>query len=188
MKTVDLVFHSDYSPEDCVNKLMEEIDPEQRTVFSLSGYRGKKPVLGSISANEFRLHKRRYWHNDFGPVFYGSITPYGRGSCIEGYWGMPRWTRLFMRVWLMGVAVLGTPILLVTLYELITRRPVPLEELYLGLLVPLGMFLFGLLLPRFGAALGASEKTFLGAFVERTLLATKTNSSPEMRAWDSVLE
>jgi hypothetical protein len=74
MESLDLVLHSDSSPCECLAKLAEQMDLDRLTLFSFSGYRGKKPMLGRIAGNEFRLHKRRYWHNSFGPVLYGRVT------------------------------------------------------------------------------------------------------------------
>jgi len=70
-KKVDIVLHSDYSPETCLAKLAEQIDVDVPNVFSLSGYKGSKAILGRFAGKEFRLHKRRYWHNSFGPVLFG---------------------------------------------------------------------------------------------------------------------
>lgn len=187
MKTIDVVLHSDHSTEVCLSKLVEQVDPEKRTIFSLSGYRGGKPVLGLISANEFRLHKRRNWHNDFAPVLYGNIIPDARGSRIEGYWGIPKWTHLFMRVWLILVTVLSAPIFLASIWGLITGHTVLQGSEYLALLVPPGLVLFGFLLPKAAGVLSASEKPFLVAFLERTLVASKTEGASESRAWDSAL-
>ena len=86
VKKVDIALHSDYSPETCIAKLAEQVDLDVPTLFSLSGYKGKKPILGKIAGKEFRLHKRRYWHNSFGPVLFGRVIPDGCGTLIEAYW------------------------------------------------------------------------------------------------------
>ena len=98
---------TDFDTAECRRRLIESIDPERRTIFSLSGYRGSKPVIGLIGRYEFCLHKRRYWHNDFAPQFYGNLLPQARGTLIEGYFDIPRWTKIFMRIWLGGVLLGG---------------------------------------------------------------------------------
>jgi hypothetical protein len=182
---MDVVLHSDYSAEVCLSKLAEQIDSERLTIFSLSGYRGHKAVLGSVSATEFRLHKRRYWHNDFAPVLYGNVISAGRGSRIEGYWGIPKGTRRFMRVWLILATIFSAPIFLASIWGIITGHTALQGSEYIGLLVPSGLVLFGFLLPKVGAVLSAAEKPFLLAFLEQTLVATPINGAREPRAWDS---
>src|SRR3989442_15152549 len=100
---------TDFDTAECRRRLIESIDPERRTIFSLSGYRGSKPVIGLIGSYEFCLHKRRYWHNDFAPQFYGNLLPQARGTLIEGYFDIPRWTKIFMRIWLGGALLGGIP-------------------------------------------------------------------------------
>src|SRR5579864_7698537 len=95
---LDITLHSDYSPNLCLAKLNEHIDADQFTVFSLSGHKGDKPILGRVAGNEFRLHKRRYWHNSFGPVLFGRMLPDFKGTTIEAYWDIWKWPRVFMRV------------------------------------------------------------------------------------------
>ncbi len=50
MKTFDCVLRSDYSPDACLARLAEQIDIDQLTLFSLSGYRGSKPILAALLA------------------------------------------------------------------------------------------------------------------------------------------
>jgi hypothetical protein len=59
MKTIELIFHSDYSPGVCRAKIEGQIDLDQFTLFSFSGYKGDKPTVGRVAGNDFRLHRRR---------------------------------------------------------------------------------------------------------------------------------
>ncbi len=184
---LDLLLRTDYSPEGCSAKLIERIDYPQRTVFSFSGYKGEKSVLGVVSGSEFCLHKRRYWRNDFGPLLYGRIFPEGRSSRIEAYWGIPRWTRLFMRVWLAFAVLMGIPIFVNSLYQLLSSEPTVQGDLYVGLLVPPGMVLFRVLLPRLGLLLSSPERPYLIEFLERVLVA-HASQEVQVREWRSTLE
>jgi hypothetical protein len=76
-KKLDIVLHGDYPPTTSIARLAGQIDLDERTLFSFSGYKGKKPILGRIAGNEFRLHKRRYWRNSFGPVLFGQVIADG---------------------------------------------------------------------------------------------------------------
>jgi hypothetical protein len=187
VKYADLVLQSSYSPEVCLKKLGEEIDPPRRTIFSFSGYRGTKPVILTSGA-ELLLRKRRYWRNDFGPVLYARIITDGGGARVEAYWGIQRWTRIFMRIWLIIAALIGTPIFVASLRQFITGKPSIQGDLYLGLLVPPGMLLFGgVLLPKLGSLLGLHERRYLVGFLERVLVAQTIQQRPE-REWRSSLE
>jgi len=187
-RKLDILLRSDYSPDTCFAKLAEQIDLDQRTLFSFSGYKGRKPVVGRIEGNEFRLHERRYWHNSFGPVLFGRITADGRGSLIEAYWEMWRSVRIFMRIWLGFAVLMGAPIFLYSLNCAISRKCSDQEALWLGLIVPLGLVLWGLLLPRLGAALSFHERKHIVELLERTLVAGEVPILTPARQWDSSLD
>ncbi len=187
-KKWDLVLHSDYSPEACAAKLAEQIDIDKRSLFSLSGYRGSRPVVGRIVGNEFRMHKRRYWHNSFGPVLFGRVSTQGRGSLVEGYWDMCRWTRTFMRVWIVFAILVGTPILFNSVRCAASAECKVQGNLWVGVLVPPAMVLGGLLLPRLGAALSFHERKQIGRLLEQSLVASPTPEPKQDRSWTSSLD
>ena len=166
---------TDLDAEECRRRLIESTDSERRTIFSLSGYRGSKSVIGWIEGYQFYLHKRRYWHNDFAPQFYGNFLPQARGTLIEGYFDIPRWTTMFMRIWLAVVLLLGIPIFAVSLLDLINGHSYGEGDLRIGLVVPPSMALFGILLPKFGLWLGRHEERFILEFLQSTLVAGVAN-------------
>jgi hypothetical protein len=170
-KKLDVVLRSNYSSVTCLTKLAEQIDIDQWTFFSFSGYRGKKPILGRIEGNEFRLHKRRYWRNSFGPVLFGRVANDGRGALVEAYWDTWRWPRVFMRFWLGFAIVVGTPIFFASVRDAIREKSVTHDNLWLGFVVPLVLVLWGLLFPRLGAALSSYEKKDVVQLIEQTLQA-----------------
>ena len=162
---------TDFDPEECGRRLLESTDPERRTLFSLSGYKGSKPVIGRIEGQQFRLHKRRYWHNDFAPQFYGNLLPQSRGTLIEGYFDMRRWTKIFTRIWLAGVLVPGIPMFVLSLLDLLRGSTHIKGDLRVGLLVPPCLALWGILFPRLGLWLGRHEERFILEFLQKTLVA-----------------
>jgi hypothetical protein len=188
MKTFDFVLRSDYSPDACLARLAEQIDIDQLTLFSLSGYRGSKPILGRIAGNEFRLHKRRSWHNSFGPVLYGRVAADGRGTTIEAYWDVLRSTRISMRIWLIFAALIGTPIFLRSVMQLLDGRTRMVGELWVVLVVPPAMILFGLLLPEWGALLSFHERRQVLKMLQRALAAGPTPVVSWERNWHSILD
>jgi hypothetical protein len=164
-----IVLHSTLSADQCRERLRANTDEQRRTLSSLSGYRGRNPVLCQIDGERFRLQKRRYYRNDFAPNFYGGIQPWGSSARIEGYFGPPRWAVIFLRIWL-GAAVLFTlPVAWVCVRRLLSGGSQDGD--YVGLLVPLLFVAFGTLMPRFGDWLGRNEKTFLLQFMQTTLAA-----------------
>ena len=183
-----MTLRTDYPPETYRARITDQIDFDRRSIFSFSGYRGKSPVLGRFSGFEFRLHKRRYWRNDFAPVLYGRLVPESRGTRVETYWGIQRWSRIFMRIWLAFVSLIGLPIFLASLRQLITGKQSVQGDLYVGLLVPPGMLLFGMLLPKLGFILGFREKQFLLDFLEPVLVAATVTDEEPVKTWESSLE
>ena len=187
-KKVVIILHSDYPPQTCLAKLAEQIDLDRWALFSLSGSKGSKAILGRFEGNEFRLHKRRYWRNSFGPVLFGRMTTDGGGALIEAYWETWRAVRVFMRVWL-GLAILiGTPAFFVVLKCTINPRCADRENLWVGLIVPPALILWGFLLPRLGVALGFHERKHIVQLLERTLVAGPTTIQSLERSWNSTLD
>jgi hypothetical protein len=187
-KKLDIVLHSDYSPETCLSKLAEQIDLDERTLFSFSGYKGKKPILGRTAGNEFRLHKRRYWHNSFGPVLFGRLTIDGHGTLIEAYWEIWKAVRIFMRIWL-GLVVLFSASLFPSSLRCAMGGTCTVQgDYWVGVIVPPAMFLFGVLLPRIGSALSFHERKHIMGLLERTLVAGPTPVQNQERSWRSSLD
>jgi hypothetical protein len=187
-KKWNVVLRSDYPPETCIARLAEQIDIDQRMLFSRSGYKGYKPIVGRIAGQDFRLHMRRYWHNSFGPVLFGRVTAAGSGSLIEGYWEMSRWTRTSTRVWLIFAAVVGTPIFFDSLNCAFRPECRVHGDFWTGLWVPTVMVASGLLLPRLGAALSSGERKKIESMLEDSLVA-RPAVGPELESnWRSELD
>jgi hypothetical protein len=163
--------HTDFDAEECRRRLVGGVDPEKRTIFSLSGYKGSKPVIRWFDGYQFYLHKRRYWHNSFAPLFFGNLVSRDHGTTIEGYFDMPRFAKTFMRIWTAGVVLLGSPIFALTLVDLLKGSHHTEGSAAVGLLVPPGMVLFGLFMPKVGLWLSRNEESFIVEFLRENLLA-----------------
>jgi len=147
------------------------MDEEQRTIFSFSGYKGEKDVLGAVWGNSFHVQKRRYWRNDFALNFYGELQPEASGTRIEGRFDLADWVRLFMWFWLGGVVLIGGAIFVATLSEIIAGSQLETGDAAVSLIVPPAMLLFGIVLPRLGRLLGRSDETFILDHLQNTLSA-----------------
>jgi len=163
------VLHSALAPEAVADVLRRSIDEEHWTLFSWSGYRGDRPLLGEVGENSFRVQKRRNSRNDFAGHFYARFSPEPGGTRIEGYFDAPRWARYFMRVWL-GFAVLtGIPIFVGTVVDMATGSHYMRGDNWVGLLVPPALVLFGTVLPKAGRLLGKPDRRFILENVQNAL-------------------
>ena len=176
-----LILRSTLAPAAVADALRRSIDPEARTMFSLSGYEGCLPVLGEVTETTFHLQKRRFWRNDFAPRHYGQFEAEGLGSRIEAYFDVSRWVRMFMRLWLVGVALLGGPIFVLSALDLFTGSHHTTGDGRVGLIVFPTMILWGFLLPRIGRSFGRGDERFLLDFVQYTLSAQREEHEPAPR-------
>jgi len=164
-KTNTIVLRTELSAEECLRRLREATDVA-KWGFSLSGYRGSKPVLAKFDGNRFKLWKRIYYRNDFRPYFYGTVLAQDRGNRIEGYFDVDRWVKIFMRIWLTFAILPSIPVFFKSV-----SRPIR-GDAWVGAIVPIGLILFGIFLPKFGRWIGRGQETFLKEFLETTLAAT----------------
>ena len=151
--------------------LRRSIDEEQRTILSLSGYRGSSQILGVVTQNTFRLQRRRYWRNDFAPCLYGQFCSDSGGTRIEAHFDLSPWTKGFMRFWLIGVTVLGGPIFVMCLIDLVRGSHFVSGDPRVGLIVPPALLLWGFVLPKIGRLFGTTDEAELSDFLQHVLAA-----------------
>jgi hypothetical protein len=174
-----IVLHSTLAPTTAADALRRSIDEEHRTLFSLSGYKGQRPVLGKITDSTFRVQKRRYWRNDFAPNFYGRFIPDAAGGTrIEGSFSLSPWVRTFMRFWLVGVVLLGGPIFVLTILDMTTGSHYTRGDAWVGVIVPPALALWGFLLPKIGGLFGRSDELYLLTYLEHALAARLEATEP----------
>ncbi|MFZ0640026.1 MAG: hypothetical protein WAN33_09580 [Candidatus Acidiferrales bacterium] len=170
---------TDFNLEECRRRLIESVDPERWTFLSLSGYKGSKPIIGRFEGNAFCLHKRRYYRNDFAPRFYGSLVSLPRGTRVEGYFDARRDAKLSMRIWLAIAILIGIPLFVESLRDALLKTRSIEGNLWVGLLVPSALVLFGIVLPKFGLWLGRGEERSILALLESTLVATTVSANEQ---------
>jgi hypothetical protein len=169
-KPEKIVLNTDFAPDECIRRIEASADPGNRTIFSLSGYKGAKPLLVKFSGNQFVLWKRRYYRNDFAPYFFGTLSPDSKGTRLEGYFDMNRWAKIFMRIWIAFAILFSLPVIFAIL-----SRPIQ-GNAWLGILIPIGFVLFGIFLPKFGRWMGRGEERFMRDFLQTTLAAQPAES------------
>jgi hypothetical protein len=171
MARLTVSLHSALDPPTVMEVLHRSIDPERRTLFSLSGYKGDRPLLGEVRENTFRLQKRRYSRNDYAGQFYGTIEGETGGSRIQGYFDAPRWAKYFMCFWLAGAVLCGAPIFVLTLLDVLTGSHHTAGDTWVGLVVPPSLILFGTVLPKVGRVFGRGDRKFMLEFLQQTVAA-----------------
>lgn len=168
-----VVFHSALTPEALQEALRRLVDPAHRTLFSLSGYKGHKPVLGDVYENSFWLGKRPSLlaRNDFAPRFYAQLTPESGGTRIEGYFEMARWVKWFMRGWIAFAAVVGAPIFVVSLAAVLRAGNSSSSDNWVGVIAPPALIAWGFILPKIGDLFGYNDKRYISEFIQNSLAA-----------------
>ncbi len=170
--------HSPLTPSAAADALRSSVDEERRTFFSLSGYEGDRSIVGKVSAQEFNLQKRRRSRNDFAGRFFGRFRPEAGGTRIEGYFDMPRWARWYWKVWLCGAVLIGVPLFVATILNMLTGHPQMTGDTWVGLVVPPALILFGLGMPKLGWLIGKKERQFILGHIQQVLAARVDGPPP----------
>ena len=172
MKRVRYELHSPLALHEAAEKLRSSMDEKRWTPLSMSGNKGDREFLGHFRGAEFTVQKRRYSRNDFAGIFFGELDSEPSGTRIEGYFDVPRWSKYFMRFWLAGVVLLGIPIFWTTLSGALSgAAEMRADGMWVGLIVPPIMILFGLVLPKLGRLLGRSDERLILNHIKETLSA-----------------
>jgi hypothetical protein len=136
----------------------------QAAVDSEWTFGGAKAVVGRVDEYGFRMRLRIGYRNSFQTFMTGTMKAEGRGTRIEVRTGMHPFAAVFMTVWLSVVALAAT----IGVAGAIGAQPgAPVQALLL--LVPLGMFGFGIALAGMGRWIARNERARLIEFLERTV-------------------
>ncbi len=138
-------------------------------MFSLL-LRGSKDVLLKIKGQHIELEKRRNYRNDFAPVFYGQVEPWGSGTRIQGYFDVPLFARFFMPAWFSFAIVFAAILLISTLGKIIGGDLQLSGDDLIAFLAAMALVLFGIWFPRFGKRLAEGEEEFVTDFLQSTLI------------------
>jgi len=175
-KRSTISLRTDLSVEECLRRLRANSDIGEWTIFSLSGYKGTKPVLSKFDDYNFRLWKRRYYRNAFAPFFFGTLLREERGTHVEGRFGMQPFTKIFLIIWVTLAAAMSLPVLVSTL-----AHPTGGDD-WVGIVVPVALVGGGILVPKFGQLIGKGEEKYLRGFLEATLEARTDDTGLSLSA------
>jgi hypothetical protein len=166
MRGERLVLQSRLNVEEALDRL------RQRTVpWGMFASWGGKDFISRIDGNEFEVWVRRFWgRNDLAPHFIGRIIPGAAGARIDGRFDTGSWVRRFMRILLIlgGVFFLGNLVA--------ARGKMELDSP--GLLFPIAMVLYDLVVPRLGYLMNRGDEQKLLAFLAENLAAERDASAP----------
>ncbi|MCT7970876.1 hypothetical protein [Laspinema olomoucense] len=126
------------SPEEVLKKLSEVVTPTSNPI-QFRWRRSKKPYQGQIAEHSFKIYRVIYNRNSFLPEIEGQIQAHGRGSQIKIEIKLHPFVIIFMSLWLIMLAVVALMILGEGLFK---------EIFNLAFLMPMGMLILGLALPR----------------------------------------
>ena len=178
MRRTTYVLHSALAPNAVPDALRRCIDEKHWTLFSVSGYRGNRPLLGKIDENRFTVQKRRYSRNDFAGQLCAQLSPESSGTRIEAYFDAPLWAKYFMRIWLGGAVVIGSPLFVATVLDTLTGSHYTRGDNWVGLVVPPALILFGTVFRKIGWLMGKAERRFILEHVQNALAARIEEPSP----------
>jgi hypothetical protein len=157
-QTDDLV--SPLSIIECTDRLRSAIQSE----WAISG---TSRVVGKVGEKSFRLRKRlEKSHNSFQTYLFARLSNEGTSTRLTCKFGMHPFVVVFMFVWLSGVTAAAIGSLVFGLRQYFDGTMPSL-----GVLVPWGLALFGIVLVRVGRGMARGERKFLMDFLRETVKA-----------------
>jgi hypothetical protein len=159
--TFDLV--SPLPPNECVRRLRAATDG----MWSLGG---SKSVQGSVNEKAIRLRKRIFYRNSFQCWLSANLIGESGQTRLHCSFGLHPFVRLFLEIWIGIVSVVGLTIAMQTTWLWLRSSPLS-PNAWLGIVFPLIMVGFAILLLKFGNYLAQDEPDFLIEFLERTINA-----------------
>jgi hypothetical protein len=148
----------------CIERLRDVVDSPW--IFG-----GTAPLIGRVDERTFRVRKRIGFRNSFQINLSATLTERDGQTHLHCHLGVHPAARLFMVLWLAGVFLIGVVLWVSTLSSLtISPRDFP-PSLFLGLLWPPLLMLFGAGLVLLGSWLARGERDFLVTFLRERIEA-----------------
>lgn len=137
-----IVYRTKLHPDEVINRLKEHVEPNQlfRTKFSFS-QKEYKDFEGTINGKSFSIQRIIEYRNSFVPQIRGVVSQDLKGTKIEVTMQLHVVIMIFLSIWCTGVGLAFVGML----YQSIQSGTWD----YI-IAIPLGMFLFAVLLVTFG--------------------------------------
>ena len=161
------VFHSALAPEAAAEILSRSVEKEQTD----RDRKAKISLRLEADRNSFKLLRSRSGRSDFPCQFYGHIEAAPGGTRIEGHFDFPEWTIWFLRIWLGFLVLIALAICLGTLNYAVKQHDFLNISIWAGLLIPLVLVLWGLMVPKIARMLSRGDEQFILQFIQDTLAA-----------------
>jgi hypothetical protein len=165
--TFDLI--SPLPPNECVRRLRNATDG----MWSLAG---SKSVQGSVSENAIRLRKRIFYRNSFQCWLSAKLVGENGATRLHCTFGLHPFVRIFLEVWIAVVSVVGLTVAMQTVWLWLRNSPLS-PNAWLGIVFPLIMVGFAILLLKFGNSLVQDEPDFLIGFLKATIRAREAGET-----------
>jgi len=162
--TFDLI--SPLPQKECVRRLRAATDGG----WAMSG---TKPVLGAVGDTSIRLRKRNYYWHSSQCWLSGTFVEEDGQTRLQCSVGLHPFVRRFLEYWIGAVLLAGGFVLVKTIRLFLIDPSAP--NLWLGIVVPLFMLGFGVILLTLGDYFSGDEAGFLVEFVERTIDAREAS-------------
>jgi uncharacterized membrane protein YgdD (TMEM256/DUF423 family) len=176
-KSEPIKIQSPLGVQDCVALLKRATreDSTFKTMFVDAGV-----ILCKFDGNNFRLQQKRSYRNSFAPFFYGEFKQTMSGTEISGEFRMQTSVTAFMIIWFGFLLVIGGTLVCSSLYQLATGHydHAKNDNPIMGVLIPIGMMVFGFALVTFGKWLGRSEEANMANFLKETFSTNQAASTP----------
>jgi hypothetical protein len=161
---LDLI--SPFPLRECVRRLRAATDG----VWAISG---SKPVQGTVRDTSIRLRRRIFARNSFQCWLSAKLIDDDGQTRLYCTIGLHPFVLVFLEIWIAIVAVVGLTIAMQTAWLWLRGSPLS-PNAWLGIVFPLIMAGFAILLLKFGNHLSQEEPAFLLEFLERTIDARVT--------------
>ena len=131
----NILYKTKLTKEQAINKLADNIEEDKSTFLAIyNDY--SKPYIGVVNKYKFEIEKVITYRNSFLPIITGEVFSNAEGTEIKVNMQLHSFVLVFMMIWLGGASFAC----LTSLYLMFNG------EFSLGIFVPFGMLLFGILL------------------------------------------
>lgn len=152
----------DLRPEEAMARLAGAIDLERWPAPTLSGYAGRRPFIGQVGRDRFRVQKRRSYRNGFAPQLYGTVVPEAGHTRIVATFEMRLATRVALLIYYASMAIVSA---IVVVSVASSHRRAASDLLGLTVTVVL-IFFVPFCIVKVGQLVAAPEKKALREFMD----------------------
>ena len=137
---------------------------------------GTRPVLGSVGDKSIRLRQRFYSRQSVQCWLSGKFVEENGQTRLRCTFGLHPFARILLEYWIGAVLLGGGFVLVRTVRVYLSGHGALPPNLWLGIVIPLLMLGFGIVLLAFGDYVTVDEPRFLIEFIKRTIEAREAGA------------